>query len=275
MNEGVIMNKLSNSSYLQEHQYKDDSNLNARIQLHRRFSTNTYGWFRWVFDHFHLPQKSRILELGCGPGDLWAENAHRIPPGWEITLSDFSPGMLERTRQKVLPLAHHFNLEVISAQEIPYPSESFHTVIANHMFYHVPDQEKASSEILRTLKPGGRAYFATVGENHMSELPALVARFDPSLAANHQAEKVDFTLENGASQLGQWFPSVRLYRQENALRVTEVGPLVDYVLSSVKLGVKKERKEEFASFVKNELKANSGAIFINKENGMFEVKSDA
>jgi hypothetical protein len=34
-------------------QYKTASNLNARIRLHQRFSTNPYGWHRWVFDQIH------------------------------------------------------------------------------------------------------------------------------------------------------------------------------------------------------------------------------
>ncbi len=266
------MKKLSNLNYLQEQQYKDDTNLNARIRLHRRFSTNKYNWFWWVFDNFHLPPICHILELGCGPGDLWAENAHRIPEGWEITLSDFSAGMWQRAQEKLALTPQQFVFKTIEAQNIPYPAESFHAVVANHMLYHVPNREKALSEIQRILKPGGRAYFATVGENHMSELPAFVAKFDSRLARGHQEEKVDFTLENGAAQLGKWFSSVKLYKQENSLRVTEGKPLVDYVLSTIKLGVREEQKEEFARFVEKELEANEGELFINKENGMFEVK---
>ncbi len=44
-------------------QYQNAKNLNARIQLHQRFSTNKYGWHRWVFDQFSFPPQSRILEL--------------------------------------------------------------------------------------------------------------------------------------------------------------------------------------------------------------------
>jgi len=79
-----------------EDQYRDASNLNARIALHRRFSTNKAGWTRWVFDQLALPQECAILELGCGPADLWQQNAGCIPEGWHITLSDFSPGMVEK-----------------------------------------------------------------------------------------------------------------------------------------------------------------------------------
>ena len=41
-------------------QYQTDKNLNARIALHRNFSTNTYPWFRWVFDHYDFPADARI-----------------------------------------------------------------------------------------------------------------------------------------------------------------------------------------------------------------------
>ena len=90
--------KMTDRHYL-EKQYKDASNVDVRISLHQRFSVNKVGWHPWVFDHFELPHRCRILELGCGPGYLWLDNLDRIPTGWEITLSDFSAGMLEATRR--------------------------------------------------------------------------------------------------------------------------------------------------------------------------------
>src|SRR5258706_14749102 len=44
------MSKFIDQQYLTTDQYKDASNLNARILIHKRFSTNLYGWFNWVFD---------------------------------------------------------------------------------------------------------------------------------------------------------------------------------------------------------------------------------
>jgi len=55
---------------------------------------------QWVFDQFNLAAKSRILEVGCGPGLLWLQNVARIPEGWDITLSDFSPGMLDEAANR-------------------------------------------------------------------------------------------------------------------------------------------------------------------------------
>ena len=70
--------------YLRTEQYRDASNLNARIALHVRFATKTYGWHRWIFDQFALSPHAHILELGCGTGCLWLQNLDRTPAGWAI-----------------------------------------------------------------------------------------------------------------------------------------------------------------------------------------------
>ena len=51
-------------------QYRNAANLDARIDLHSRFSTNPLNWYRWLFDHLALPEGARVLELGCGPAKL-------------------------------------------------------------------------------------------------------------------------------------------------------------------------------------------------------------
>ena len=138
------MSKFTDQQYLKTDQYKDSSNLDARVAIHQRFSTNSYGWFNWVFDALSkLPADAKILELGCGPGYLWKENISRIPAGWRITLSDLSSGMLDAAWRNLVVTGRAFKFEEIDAQSIPYPDETFDAVIANHMLYHVPDRRKA------------------------------------------------------------------------------------------------------------------------------------
>ncbi|MCJ7550094.1 MAG: methyltransferase domain-containing protein, partial [Anaerolineae bacterium] len=98
-------------------QYSNDKNLNARIALHTRFSTNTYGWQLWAFDHLTLPNTARVLELGCGPGGLWIDNRDSLPAGWEIVLTDFSPGMAATAKENLRDVATH--IAVADAQSIP------------------------------------------------------------------------------------------------------------------------------------------------------------
>ena len=79
------MSKIIEQSYLLNEQYKDATNLDARVRLHVLFSTNQYGWHRWCFDHYTLPEQAHVLEIGCGPAYLWAANLDRLPPGWRET----------------------------------------------------------------------------------------------------------------------------------------------------------------------------------------------
>src|SRR2546421_1790087 len=130
---GRAMPQISDQAYLLTRQYQNASNLEARIALHTRFSTNTYGYYSWIFDHLDLPPHSRIVELGCGTGRLWLENKDRIPEGWDVTLSDFSPGMLREAQQSLRDSHRPLTVAVINAQAIPSQYESFDGGIANHM----------------------------------------------------------------------------------------------------------------------------------------------
>jgi len=270
------MSKLSDQHYLLTDQYRNASNLNARIQLHVRFSTNKYGWMPWVFDQLDLPPHCRVLELGCGPGELWLKNMQRIPEGWDITLSDFSAGMLEEARRNLSGSPRPFRFEVIDAQSIPLEDEQFDAMTANHMLYHVPDRPKAFAEIRRVLKRGGRFYATTNGRSHLQEIEDLVRRFNPAAVEWRRDFIESFTLENGAEELSRWFTSVRLRRYEDGLVVTEAEPLMAYVLSGLfGSALTDDQTAAFRRFVENEL-AEHGAIRITKDAGLFEaIRSDS
>ena len=267
------MSRFSDPNYLLTEQYPDATNLNARIALHQRFSTNPYGWHRWVFDQFNLAPDSRILELGAGPGYLWRENLDRVPAGWDITLSDFSPGMVAEAKRALAGSGRPFRLEVIDAQSVPFNDASFDAVIANHMLFHVPDRPKALSEIRRVLRPGGRFYAATAGERHLREIGELLRRFDPADAAGGTFPQ-SFTLENGGAQLAPWFSDVKVFRYDDALVVTEVEPLVAFVASSSRFPLTGERRATFARFVAQEMAAQGGRLAIRKDTGLFEAARD-
>ena len=257
--------KQNDREYL-EKQYRDASNLKARINLHQRFSVNKYGWQRWVFDQFKLPPACHILELGCGPGYLWLENLARIPAGWEILLSDFSAGMLEEARRN-LETQRQFHYKVIDAQSIPFESGSFDAVIANHMLYHIPDRPAALAEIRRVLKPAGHFYASTVGDRHLVEIRDLIVKFDAELSSWGRVAD-PFTLENALAQLSQCFTGIKLYRYEDALEVTKVSPLVDYIFSGW-AHIPMERRDQFRNFVAREMKSHGGVIRITKDSGLF------
>lgn len=242
--------------------------MDVRVAIHQRFSTNLYGWFKWVFDRLlTLPENARILELGCGHANLWKENADRIPASWNITLSDLSPGMVDAAWRNLVVTGHPFKFEEIDAQSIPYEAETFDAIIANHMLYHLPDRAKGLNEIKRVLKPGGRLFAATVGEQHLKEMNNWMSRVsEDRLSAISQ---LPFQLETGMDELQHYFTTVSVERYSDNLEVTKIEPIVVYIRS----GFSSEDilESEFAKLqqeLKSEL-AQKGKIFITKDAGLF------
>jgi ubiquinone/menaquinone biosynthesis C-methylase UbiE len=264
------MSKFTDQQYLKSDQYRDSSNLDARVVIHQRFSTNSYGWFKWVFDTLlKLPENAKILELGCGHALLWKENVSRIPAGWDITLSDLSSGMLDAAWRNLVVTGRAFQFKEIDAQSIPFEDETFDAVIANHMLYHVPDRPKTIAEIKRVLKPNGRLIATTIGKNHLKEMANWIRQISPG--SDFESFGSPFTLENGLEQLKPFFSEVVVSRYEDNLYVTEIEPIVAYVRSSIRATEPSE--EELANLqrdLENELR-EKGKIFISKDSGLFEA----
>ncbi len=258
--------------YLLTKQYNNSRNLKARIEIHERFSTNKDNWQRWVFDHFKIPASAHVIELGCGPGELWVRNRDRIPDDWHITLSDFSPGMVQEAEQRLGESGHDFMYKQVDAQSIPFEDAYFDAVIANHMLYHVPDGAKALAEIRRVLKPGRRFYAATNGETHMAELKKLVGEFNMADIARWDAFTINsFRQENGREELSNWFDHVEMHIYEDGLLITEAEPLVAYVLSTlVGMDLDEEKTARFTAFVQQRID-EQGAIAVAKSTVLFEA----
>jgi ubiquinone/menaquinone biosynthesis C-methylase UbiE len=262
--------------YLRNFQYASSENLKTRIELHKRFSTNQYSWFEWIFDHFPQLPTASILEIGCGPGDLWLENLERIPTSWNVTLSDFSAGMVLEAQKKLSYQGKNISFARIDAQDIPFLQHSFDFVVANHMLYHVSNRLKALNEIFRILKPSGVLFAATNGSEHMKELfqigSWLIPQFESKMLERFSYQ--GFTLENGSEQLRKVFQNVSMDYFENSLEVTEAKPIVEYILSIADIkdfSIKPDDLQKFYLALERTIQ-DQGKIFIGKSTGLFTAE---
>lgn len=264
--------------YLATQQYRDASNLNARAALHIRYGTNQYPWFRWVFDQALAAAPAEadlvsVLEVGAGPGGLWRENLDRLPAGWRVTLSDLSAGMVEEQRAALAD--PRFTFVVADVEALPFADASFDLVIANHMLYHVPNRPKALAELRRALRPGGALVAATNGARNMRELDDLIYGVAPDAAsAEWRASfRHPFTLENGAEQLAPYFEEIETRRYDDALDVTEVEPLVAYILSIDSPAFRAPGvKATFEARARKLIAQGGGAFHITKSVGLFVAR---
>jgi ubiquinone/menaquinone biosynthesis C-methylase UbiE len=243
-------------------QYRNDANLTARINLHRRFSTNPISWNRWVFDEMRLPVGARVLELGAGTGVLWGENRDRLPAGLELVFTDSSEGMLRAAREQLdgLPGVEFRQMDAV---RITDGDRTFDAVIANHMLYHVTDRAAVFSEVVRVLRPSGRLYAATNGVNHMEELDDLIAKPEK----RELISTTNFSLESGAAQLTPFFGSVELRRHQNPLAVTDTSAVMTYV-RSLPWDLSEHELGTIAEVIDGVI-ATNGAFRITRDSGMF------
>lgn len=258
--------QLSNEETNIIEQYKNAKNLNDRISLHEKYSTNSQGWFNWLFEKIDFSKVNRLLELGCGNGKLWQENNIDLR-NREIFLSDISEGMVEEVRNK---LGSDFNCIVADAEKIPFKDAYFDSIIANHVLFYLNDLNQGLKEVSRVLKPNGVLYCSTYGSKHMKEITEIVQNFDSRInLSNHSLYDV-FGLENGESILKQYFTNVQRMDYQDSLEITESKPLIDYIMSCH--GNQNEilgpRLSEFKEYIE-ELLQKDGKIVVTKQAGLF------
>jgi len=123
----------------------------------------------------------RVLDVGSGSGTDTLIAARLAGPGGRVLALDMTPEMLDKLRRNVA-LAGATNVEVIegSAEAIPLPDASVDVVTTNGVLNLVPDKPRAFAEILRVLRPGGRAQIADIA---LSRPVGPKARTDPKLWA--------------------------------------------------------------------------------------------
>lgn len=236
--EEAFSDRIFDQNYLKDEQYRSADNLQARINLHRAFGTNTYPWQRWVFDQLRLKSGQKVLEIGCGPGSLWYENTALIPGQTSLFLGDLSIGMVQTALKNLCQSRaelqnkdfsqHGFCIDV---QHIPYAEASFDLVIANHMLYHAPDIEKAIAELRRVVKPDGKVVTATNGIGHMRQMGELLEKNIPGYRHGHYSQVRRYALENAPQLLLKSFSQVETVVYEDHLHVTSVQPFMDYINS--------------------------------------------
>lgn len=255
-------------------QYRNSTNISARIRLHRLFSSNKQGWFPWIYEQCQITEGMKILELGCGNGRLWIENKAKIPADCEIILSDISEGMIRDVRREQSLQDDRFSFAAFDCHAIPYEDASFDLVIANHVLFYCKDVDRVCSEVGRVLKPGGRFVCGTYGVAHMQEVSRLVTQFDDRITLSGENLYEHFGKENGAQALAPYFAEVDWQQYEDALIVTQAEPLIEYVLSchGNQNQYILEKYNKFRKYVEGQIR---NGYTITKDAGIFISVTDA
>ncbi|HTI25376.1 MAG TPA: class I SAM-dependent methyltransferase [Kutzneria sp.] len=142
-----------------------------------------------LIDQAELAAGQRVLEIGCGTGNLTIR-AKRTHPSVELVGSDPDPLALARAERKARGL-NGIRFERGYGQELPYADGSFDRVLSALMFHHLDHDTKiaTAAEVLRVLRPGGRLHLVDFAGHAHGAHGFLAQRMVKSgnLADNHDA----------------------------------------------------------------------------------------
>jgi SAM-dependent methyltransferase len=112
--------------------------------------------------------RGRVLELGAGTG----LNLRHYPDGVDLVVSEPDPAMRARLEKRA---AGRATVIAAGAEELPFPDDSFDTVVSTLVLCTVADPDAALAEVRRVLAPGGRLLLI---EHVRAEAPRLARRQD-------------------------------------------------------------------------------------------------
>jgi SAM-dependent methyltransferase len=259
----------TDADYLRGSQYRDATNLNARIALHARFAQADEPWYPWLAARVDWPQDGDVLEVGCGPGLLWTSIAPLLPH-LRLTLTDLSEGMLDTARDVVDPIE---SIELVAtracdAQDLPFPDASFDVVVANHMLYHVAKPARAAAHFARVLRPGGVLLAATNGPDHLDVIADISRHVFGWSPLDFVARR--FGRSNGGVILGTAFGDVAWHHHPGRLVCDDPDAVLAYIRSSsAGLEADDQQLAALAAAVNDRFEASGGVVSMTTDAGCF------
>ena len=152
-----------------------------RYERHR--GRNDPGGYHELLDELEagfvrrFAESRDVLEVGCGTGLVLSRIASFAREAKGV---DLSPGMLEKARERGLDVVEG------SATQLPFGDLSFDVTCSFKVLAHIPDVERALSEMARVTRTGGHV----IAEFYNPfSIRGLVKRLAPPGAVAHDARE--------------------------------------------------------------------------------------
>ncbi len=146
----------------------------SRERADQMLEGNLVSKFEHLFRYEYAARKSgaKVLDLGCGFG----YGAKMLfDSGREVTALDFSREAIEYAKRNY-PGPRYLTA---TAEKLPFPDESFDSVISFEVIEHVQNAEIFLSEVRRVLMRGGRYFVSTPNPRHLVNIMRHYLLFKP------------------------------------------------------------------------------------------------
>lgn len=113
-------------------------------------------WPERVLDAAGVEAGDKVLDVGCGTGVLARAAARRLSAAGSVTGVDINDAMLAVARRSPEPV----RWRNARAEKLPFPDGSYHRVVSQFAAMFFADRGRATAEMARVLRPGGRVAVA-------------------------------------------------------------------------------------------------------------------
>jgi len=115
-------------------------------------------WRRKFLKIMDLSEGERVLDLGCGTGQLTRLIANSVPEG-EIVGVDLTPEMIEQARKELPPqYSSAVDFKIGKGESLDLETGYFDSAASAFTLRNVEDIRQVLSEMQRVVKPGGKVY---------------------------------------------------------------------------------------------------------------------
>ena len=121
--------------------------------------------------------QGKVFELGCGAG----ANQPFYDPARVSSFTAIEPSskLIEFAREAAAAKGWEADIQHGYGENIPFPDESFDTVVCTFTMCSVHDHSRSLAELRRILKPGGTFLFAEHGRSPDRGIARWQERIDP------------------------------------------------------------------------------------------------
>ena len=137
-----------------------DRGYDEGIRQLNKYASGPNEWSHWVFDQSGIGSGQNILDLGCGSGNVWRENWHRMPEHIELTCVDKKDSWAslfeERIHQNKMLLLENQKINFLWGDMEHMPLKgSFDRIFLNHVISFLSAPEKMLERIRDLLTDEG------------------------------------------------------------------------------------------------------------------------